>query len=71
MIISDDATNLQLEGVIIETGETGEMVITEFIRALEDSDLFNNVLLSSTQDIKISRRQAMEFKISCKLGSGR
>jgi len=71
MVINDDATNLQLEGVIIETGETGEVVIAEFIRALEDSDLFNNVLLSSTQDIKISRKQAMEFKISCKLGSRR
>lgn len=67
LIIKDKASHLEMKGVVLETTEMAEVTLAEFIKALEDSQSFNNVLLVSSQDAEISGRQALEFEISCKL----
>lgn len=68
LIIEDKASNLKMEGVILETTEIAEVTLARFIKALEDSPFFNNVHLVSSQDTDISGRAALRFEISCKLG---
>ncbi|MFH1867731.1 MAG: pilus assembly protein PilM [Candidatus Omnitrophota bacterium] len=67
LTISDRARNLLLEGVVLETAEAVEIVLTRFLRSLEDSHLFNNVSLVSSNDMDISGKKTLEFKINCRL----
>ena len=68
LTIKEQATVMEIEGIVLETNETAEVTLANFIKTLEDSDFFNSFLLDSTQDVEISKRKALEFKISCKLG---
>jgi len=68
IIVKENATGMSMEGIVLETSETAEVTLAKFIRVLEDSEFFHNVLLDSTEDVQVSKRQALEFKISCNLG---
>ncbi len=68
--IEEQATSMSMEGIVVETSELAEITLSKFIKSLEDSIFFHDVLLGSTQDVEISGRQALEFKISCGLGRG-
>lgn len=67
LVIKDKASNLRMGGIILETSESSEVTLANFIKALEDSPFFNNVYLVSSQDTDVSGKQALEFEISCKL----
>ncbi len=66
--IEEQATSLNIEGIVLETSELAEITLSKFMKSLEDSIFFHDVLLGSTQDVEISGRQALEFKINCGLG---
>ena len=66
--IENNARNIIMDGIAFEKSDIGEVIISKFIKSLEDSTLFHNVLLESTQDVKVSKNKALEFKISCDLG---
>jgi len=66
--IENNARNIIMDGIAFEKSDIGEVIILKFIKSLEDSTLFHNVLLESTQDVKVSKNKALEFKISCDLG---
>lgn len=66
--ITEYAGSMSMEGVIFESGQAAEVVLAGFIKELEDSAFFNHVLLDSAQDIMVSKKQAVEFKINCGLG---
>lgn len=66
--IEAQATCMSIEGVVLETSELAEITLSKFMRSLEDSVFFHDVLLDSTQDMVISSRQALEFRIHCALG---
>ena len=66
--IDEQATSMSMEGIVLETSELAEITLSKFIKALEGAAFFHYVLLDSTQDMEISGRQALEFKINCGLG---
>ena len=66
--IENNARNIIIDGIAFEMGDIGEVIISKFIKSLEDSILFHNVLLESTQDVEVSKKKALEFEISCNLG---
>ncbi len=68
IIIKEHATSMYMEGIVFETNETAEVTLAKFIRVLEDSEFFHNVMLDSTKDIEVSKKQALEFQVSCSLG---
>lgn len=65
--IIDKANRLEMVGVILETTDSAEVTLANFIKALEDSPFFNNVNLISSQDTEKLGRGALEFNISCNL----
>ena len=68
IVIKEHATSMDMGGIVLETDETAEVTLSRFIRVLEDSEFFHNVMLNSTKDVKVSKKQALEFQISCSLG---
>ena len=71
IVIKEHATSMDMGGIVLETDETAEVTLSKFIRVLEDSEFFHNVMLNSTKDVKVSKKQALEFQISCNLGSAK
>lgn len=66
--IENNATSIKIDGIAFEKGDIGEVILSKFIKSLEDSTLFHNVLLESSQDVTVSKKKALEFEISCNLG---
>jgi len=69
--IKDKATSMRIRGITLETKETAEVSLAGFIKLLEDSPLFNNVLLDSSEDVIALDREAVEFQINCSLAGQR
>jgi len=65
--IENKASHLIIKGITLETKDTAEVSLAGFIKSMEDSSLFNNVLLDSSKDVIVSERDAVEFQISCDL----
>jgi hypothetical protein len=59
---------MNMQGIALETPQTAEVIIANFIKQLESSPFFNNVLLASSSDTEIDSKKAVEFEINCGLG---
>jgi Tfp pilus assembly protein PilN len=66
--IKDGTRSMSMQGIALETPQTAEVIIANFIKQLESSPFFNNVLLASSSDTEIDSKKAVEFEINCGLG---
>ena len=66
-VIDHDINSMKIKGLLYLGSEIGEVVITDFMKAMEESPFFKDVSLTSSRKMAENEKKVLLFNITCSI----